>query len=43
MGMIGNNDDQCVVPLGRKAFGDRYRIVEHDRVIDRALPAVTAA
>ena len=38
VGMIGDDDDQRVLAFCSEAFGYRYRIVEHNRVIDRTLP-----
>ena len=38
MRVVGNDDDQRVVVVGREVLGDLHRIVEHDGVVDGTLP-----
>ena len=43
MGVVGDHDDQRVVALGGEILGELDRVVEHDGVVDRALPVERVA
>ena len=38
MRVVGHDDDQRVVAIGREVLGKLHRIVEHDGVVDGTLP-----